>query len=123
MVLREVADLKMAVEGNPIGVYGARGQMPSTLMGVYHLARKAFVEAQEYMASWEKYESERDDDEDATVHPLTHYGVFKHANEGTALVYANDDGVASVGLRWITAKVKTNLATSEQSRVERSTAN
>ena len=66
MVLREVADLKMAIEGNPIGVYGARGQMPSTLMGVYHLARKAFVEAQEYMASWEKYESERDDDEDAT---------------------------------------------------------
>ncbi len=66
MVLREVADLKMAIEGNPIGVYGGRGQMPSTLMGVYHLARKAFVEAEEYAASWEKYENEREDDEDAT---------------------------------------------------------
>ncbi len=66
MVLREVADLKMAIEGNPVGVYGGRNQMPSTLMGVYHLARKAFVEAQEYAASWEKYESEREDDDDAT---------------------------------------------------------
>lgn len=37
--------------------------------------------------------------EDATVTPINHYGVFKHANEGTARVYAADDGVASVGLR------------------------
>jgi len=66
MVLREIADLKMAIEGNPIGVYGTKGKMPATLMGVYHLARKAFVEAQEYMASWEKYERESEDDEDAT---------------------------------------------------------
>jgi len=65
MVLREIADLKMAIEGNPIGVYGTKGKMPATLMGVYHLARKAFVEAQEYMASWEKYERDREDDEDA----------------------------------------------------------
>jgi UDP-glucuronate 4-epimerase len=37
--------------------------------------------------------------EDATAHPLTHYGVFKQANEGNALVYGRDDGIASVGLR------------------------
>ena len=37
--------------------------------------------------------------EDASVTPISHYGVFKHANEGTARVYAADDGVASVGLR------------------------
>lgn len=37
--------------------------------------------------------------EDAVPHPLSHYGVFKLANEGNARVYANDDGVASVGLR------------------------
>ena len=66
MVLREIADLKMAIEGNPIGVYGTKGKMPATLMGVYHLARKAFVEAQEYVASWEKYERDRQDDADAT---------------------------------------------------------
>ena len=37
--------------------------------------------------------------EDATVTPINHYGVYKHANEGTARVYAADDGIASVGLR------------------------
>ena len=29
----------------------------------------------------------------------THYGVYKRANEGTALVYFHDNGVASIGFR------------------------
>ena len=37
--------------------------------------------------------------EDAVPHPGNHYGVFKLANEGNARIYAQDDGVASVGLR------------------------
>jgi UDP-glucuronate 4-epimerase len=37
--------------------------------------------------------------EDAPGHPVTHYGVHKQANEGTARVYWRDDGVPSVGLR------------------------
>lgn len=37
--------------------------------------------------------------EDAVPHPGSHYGVYKLANEGTARIYADDDGVASVGLR------------------------
>lgn len=40
--------------------------------------------------------------EDARPHPANHYGVFKLANEGSAAVYAKDDGVASVGLRPMT---------------------
>lgn len=36
---------------------------------------------------------------DAPLHPLNHYGVFKQANEGTARIYWQDDGIASVGLR------------------------
>lgn len=59
MVLQEDNCLKMAIEGNPIGVYGPRKQMPATLMAVYHLARKAFVEAREYEAAWEKFEKEK----------------------------------------------------------------
>jgi UDP-glucuronate 4-epimerase len=39
---------------------------------------------------------------DAEAHPMTHYGVYKLANEGTARVYAADDGVSSVGLRPMT---------------------
>ncbi len=50
-------------------------------------------------------------DEDATTgrleetadgHPTTHYGVYKRANEGTARIYALDDGIASIGVRPMT---------------------
>ncbi|MGB8951662.1 MAG: amidohydrolase family protein [Candidatus Aminicenantales bacterium] len=63
MILKEICDLKMAIEGNPIGVYGNRNQMPATLMAVYYLAEKAFIEAQEYMEEWEKYEKKKGDKE------------------------------------------------------------
>jgi UDP-glucuronate 4-epimerase len=38
-------------------------------------------------------------DADGRVAPQTIYGVYKLANEGTARVYWQDDGVASIGLR------------------------
>ena len=38
-------------------------------------------------------------DERGEVRPRTLYGVYKVANEGTARIYADDDGVASIGLR------------------------
>ncbi len=41
-------------------------------------------------------------EEAATAHPTNHYGVYKLANEGTARVYWNESGVASVGLRPLT---------------------
>lgn len=33
------------------------------------------------------------------VRPSTHYGVFKHANEGNARVFYMSDGISSIGLR------------------------
>jgi nucleoside-diphosphate-sugar epimerase len=36
---------------------------------------------------------------DALLHPHNHYGVFKQANEGTARIYWQDDGITSIGLR------------------------
>lgn len=66
MVLKEICDLKMAIEGNPVGIYGRKKKMPSTLMAVYFLARKAFIEAQEYMNSWKKYEKEKKEKKDVT---------------------------------------------------------
>ena len=36
---------------------------------------------------------------DAPLQPHNHYGVFKQANEGTARIYWQDDGIASIGLR------------------------
>lgn len=38
-------------------------------------------------------------DEDARLAPATHYGVYKQANEGTARIYFQDNGVTSIGLR------------------------
>jgi nucleoside-diphosphate-sugar epimerase len=38
-------------------------------------------------------------DESVAPAPLTHYGVFKQANEGNARVYFRDNGLSSVGLR------------------------
>jgi UDP-glucuronate 4-epimerase len=40
--------------------------------------------------------------EDATAHPLNHYGVYKLANEGNARVYWLDNQVSSIGLRPMT---------------------
>ena len=36
---------------------------------------------------------------DAPFHPTSHYGVYKVANEGTARVYWENDGISSIGLR------------------------
>lgn len=36
---------------------------------------------------------------DAPLKPRSHYGVYKQANEGTARIYFNDDGISSIGLR------------------------
>jgi nucleoside-diphosphate-sugar epimerase len=42
------------------------------------------------------------EDEEATPHPTTHYGVYKHANEGCARVYWVENEISSVGLRpWV----------------------
>lgn len=41
-------------------------------------------------------------DEGVEAHPATHCGVHKVANEGTARIYALDDGLSSIGLRPMT---------------------
>ena len=66
MVLKEICDLKMAIEGNPQGYWGNLNQMPSSMMGVYFLARKAFAEAQEYQKTWEAYEKDKKEAKDVT---------------------------------------------------------
>ncbi len=66
MILKEDCDLKMAIEGNPVGVYGPRQQMPSSLMAAYFVARKAFIEAQEYQGRWESYEKAKKEGNDVT---------------------------------------------------------
>lgn len=52
-----------------------------------------------YASSAAVYAADDDGAEERPGKPATHYGVHKQANEGTARVYWQDDGVASVGLR------------------------
>ncbi len=51
--------LKMALGENPKRLYGQKGRSPSTRMGNAYVARKAFIEAQEYKAKWDKYEKDK----------------------------------------------------------------
>ncbi len=51
--------LKMALGENPKRLYGSKGRTPSTRMGNAYVARKAFVEAREYKAKWDKYEKDK----------------------------------------------------------------
>lgn len=51
--------LKMALGENPKRLYGRSGRSPSTRMGNAYVARKAFIEAQEYKAEWDTYEEKK----------------------------------------------------------------
>ncbi len=51
--------LKLALGENPKRVYGRKGRQPSTRMGVAYILRKAFIEAQEYRAMWDRYENDK----------------------------------------------------------------
>ncbi|MGB0386296.1 MAG: NAD-dependent epimerase/dehydratase family protein [Ardenticatenaceae bacterium] len=64
------AGLKQVVYASSLAVYGKKEEYPHRLLS--------------------------DDD---PLHPHTHYGVFKQANEGTARVYWQNDAIASIGLR------------------------
>src|SRR3954468_19938831 len=88
-------------------VAGAFVNVVGTL-NLFEAARTAGVERVVYASSAAAFGMTRDaqDDrpvrEDAATEPLTHYGVFKRANEGNARVYFLDHGLASVGLRPLT---------------------
>lgn len=52
--------LKMALGENPKRLYGRdKKRTPSTRMGIAYVARRAFQEAKEYKAKWDKYEKDK----------------------------------------------------------------
>jgi imidazolonepropionase-like amidohydrolase len=60
LIVKDVrSQLKMAMGENPKRVYGTKGRSPSTRLGTAYVARKAFMDAREYKAKWDKYESDR----------------------------------------------------------------
>jgi imidazolonepropionase-like amidohydrolase len=65
MIIKDVRhQLKMALGENPKRFYGTKGRMPSTRLGNAYVARKSFIEAQEYKAKWDKYEKDKAAGED-----------------------------------------------------------
>ena len=73
MVLKEPAGMKMALGENPKVVYGEQKKTPATRMGNAAALRAAFVDAQNYLDKWQRYEADlasfkanvEDGDEDA----------------------------------------------------------
>ncbi|MCI0575583.1 MAG: NAD(P)-dependent oxidoreductase [Chloroflexi bacterium] len=73
-------------------------------VNVFEAAKKAGIAQVVYASSVAVYGRKEEYNtsllpNDAPLHPHTHYGVYKQANEGTARIYWQDDGLASVGLR------------------------
>ncbi|MFL6274107.1 MAG: NAD-dependent epimerase/dehydratase family protein, partial [Blastocatellia bacterium] len=85
-------------------VRGAAVNVIGTL-NVFEAARQADVERVVYASSAAVFGMSEDDepvDETTVCEPVTHYGVFKRANEGNARVYYLDHELSSVGLRPLT---------------------
>ncbi len=84
---------------------GARVNVLGTIH-VFEAALAAGLERVVYASSAAVLGPSEDDDvavgEDSACEPVTHYGVFKRANEGTARIYWLDKQLASVGLRPLT---------------------
>jgi nucleoside-diphosphate-sugar epimerase len=66
----KAAGIRKVVYASSIAVYGGKEEYESELLSHY-----------------------------AVANPHTHYGVFKVANEGTAHIYWQDEGISSIGLR------------------------
>ena len=85
-------------------VTGALVNVVGTL-NVFEAARIVGAKGVVYASSAAVYGIDEDSgpvDETAECEPITHYGVFKRANEGNARVYFLDHDVRSVGLRPLT---------------------
>lgn len=73
-------------------------------VNLFEAAKKAGIKQIVYASSLavygrkEEYENVLVSESDSP-NPHTHYGVYKQANEGTARIYWQDDGIASIGLR------------------------
>lgn len=82
---------------------GARVNVVGTV-NIFEAAKRAGIKRVVYASSAavyglsEEYPEERVG-HDAPQHPITHYGVYKLANEGTARIYWLDDHISSIGLR------------------------
>ncbi len=84
-------------------IRGAQVNVAGTVT-IFELARRLGVDRVVYASSAAVYGPASHYPEavlppDAPFFPTSHYGVYKVANEGTARVYWQNDGISSIGLR------------------------
>src|SRR5699024_5978654 len=60
MAIRTLSGLKAATGENPRKVYGSKGKIPTTRMGVAALLRKKLIEGQNYLKKLDEGKAERD---------------------------------------------------------------
>ena len=63
-----------------------------------HVKRIVYASSAAVFGPEEYYEADHIAD-DAPLQPLTHYGVYKQCNEGSARIYYASDGISSAGIR------------------------
>jgi nucleoside-diphosphate-sugar epimerase len=63
-----------------------------------HVMRVVYASSAAVFGPEEFYEVEHISD-DAPLQPITHYGVYKQCNEGSARIYYASDGISSAGIR------------------------
>ena len=83
---------------------GAKVNVLGTV-NLFEASKRAGIDRVVYASSAAVYGPPEDDaapDEGAACEPATHYGVYKRANEGSARIFWQDDGISSVGLRPLT---------------------
>ena len=84
-------------------VAGARVNVAGTV-NIFEAAKRLGLKSLVYASSTAVYGTSEDYPEQPLSHnallkPRSHYGVYKQANEGTARVYFQEDGISSIGLR------------------------
>lgn len=88
-------------KADPVG--GARVNVVGTV-NIFEAAKRAGLPSVVYASSTAVYGPSEEYPEiplahDAALKPRSHYGVYKQANEGTARIYFQEEGLSSIGLR------------------------
>lgn len=66
MTLKAPAGLKLSLGESPKDTYGSKSRLPGTRMGSAFVIRKAFMDAQDYLARWQSYEKKTEKGEEGT---------------------------------------------------------
>ncbi len=85
--------------GARVNVVGTANVFEAVKRRQEHIGKVIYASSVAVFGAPEDYELGAVMQDDSSLMPHTHYGVYKQANEGTAHVYWLDEGVSSIGFR------------------------